>query len=104
MTQPYAYVDSPYRCVYDGKRLVAEYGQHHDDGELVETHSCLECGRVWNTRDRALLLPEVHDPAPWMTYEQIAERRAQFVDRPEFLRNQPGLRAIVEEWEVAHGR
>lgn len=101
MSQPYERVDSPYRCRYDGKRLVAEYGQHEDSGDLVETHSCLECGRVWNTRDKALLLPEAHDPGPWMTVEQIAERRQQHLDRPEFLLRQPGLRAIVEEWADA---
>lgn len=98
---PYARVDSPFRCPRCSKKMVAQYGQHESAGDLAEAHECLNCALVWQTRDKALLLPEAHDPGPWMTVEQIAERRQQHLDRPEFLLRQPGLRAIVEAWEVA---
>lgn len=101
MTAPYEWIDSPFRCPYDGKRLTAEYGQHERDGELVEVHACMHCGRTWQTKDKALLLPEVREPVKWMTLEQMVELRTRHLDRPEFLRHQPGLREIVEEWADA---
>jgi DNA-directed RNA polymerase subunit RPC12/RpoP len=47
---PHEYVNSPYRCVRCGKRLIAEYGQHEDDGDLVESHSCWNCDITYNIR------------------------------------------------------
>lgn len=80
--------------------MVTQHGQHEDSGELVEAHECLHCPRTYLARDRALLLPESHDPGPWMTVEQILERRLSAVDRPEFLRHQPGLREYAERREA----
>jgi hypothetical protein len=102
LTQPFSYIDSPYRHTTCGKLMVAEYGQHEVSGELVESHHCLSCGTTYNVRPEARSLePHKLPVGAWMTVEQIAERRTQFLDRPEFLRNQPGLRQIVEEWADA---
>lgn len=81
---PFEYTDSPYRCRC-GKRLTAEYGQHEDRGDLVESHHCLSCGQTYNVRDRRLMLPEVSEPVPYAILQQWVERRTVHLDRPEVV-------------------
>ena len=99
---PYQWIESPYMCVGCCKRMVSEYGQHESDGELVEQHSCLSCGRVYTCAPerRSPELPEVRERQLLITLEQMLEIRRRHLDRPESLRRQPGLRDLVEAWDA----
>lgn len=100
---PFQWTDSDYVCVRCCKRMVVEHGQHEDSGQLVETHHCLNCGRTYDSQPerRSPDLTEAPARSLLITLEQMVELRTRGLDRPEFLRHQPGLREIVEEWADA---
>lgn len=85
---PGEYTNSDYWCRWCQKRMVAEYGQRESDGELVEHHACLQCGRTYTCAPerRSLDLPESRPEVLWATLQQYLEIRLRHVDRPEFLR------------------
>lgn len=84
---PGEYLNSDFWCRGCQKRMIMTLGQDDTDGQLVESHACLHCGRTYlcAPERRALDLPETRAEVLWANLEQYVEFRTRHLDRPEVV-------------------